>query len=406
MVQNNIVAFAFWVSFGLLTYTGIVYPILMWGVVRLRRRHVCDLKELPSVSLIVAAYNEEVVIREKIENALQIDYPGDRLEIVVVCNGCTDRTVEIVEEFEMRGVRLLDLPLVRGKANALNAAVPFSNGSVLCLSDANVMFRPDALNRQIALLADTEVGAVTGDVRLQSDESDFGEGESFYYNLERSLQLGESQLGSVVGVDGGMYVIRRELFQELPPDTILDDFVTSMKVIQQRKRIVYEPDAIATENGTPGWKDEFRRRIRVMVGAVQSIKRRQWPPLRRPVELWQYVSHKVLRWAQPIWLILLFVASAALWADGVVYSLMLTAQVVFYSLAVMAVMSVSFRTTRMGGVPFYFTMSHVAMLIGLFKGLFTRPSGVWNRTPRTASGVTAEGEATDSTQIGVVSVGK
>jgi cellulose synthase/poly-beta-1,6-N-acetylglucosamine synthase-like glycosyltransferase len=336
------------------------------------------------VSLIVAAYNEESVIEAKIRNSLELDYPLEKLEIIIASGGSTDRTVEIARSFEFQNVRVLELPPKRGKASALNDAVPVSTGEVLCLSDANVMLRPDALTRQIEHLANPEIGAVTGDVRLLSEDSDFGAGETLYYKVERAVQLGESASGSVMGVDGGMYVIRRELFQQLRPDTILDDFVTSMNVVRQKKRIAYEPDAIAIESGTPTWQDEFRRRVRVMVGAVQSIRRGQWPLWSRPVELWQYASHKLLRWGQPICLAALLVSSIFLWRQGPFYQAMLALQLGFYAIAVLAAMSLPLRSTRLGGVPFYFTMSHVAMLIGIVKGALTRPSGVWKRTPRPA----------------------
>jgi cellulose synthase/poly-beta-1,6-N-acetylglucosamine synthase-like glycosyltransferase len=376
----------FWVSLALIAYTVGCYPLLMWVVCRGRRRAPARLDDPPQVSLIVAAYNEEIVLEAKIENSLRLDYPPERLEIIIASGGSTDSTLEIARRYESRGVRALDLPAKRGKASAVNDAAAVSAGAVLCLSDANVMLRPDALQKLVAPLADARIGAVTADVRLESDQSDFGAGESLYYKLERAVQLGESRFGSVMGVDGGLYVIRRELFQPLAADTILDDFVTSMNVSRQHRRIVYEPDAIATENGTPSWKDEFRRRVRVMVGAVQSIKRGKWPPLSRPVEVWQYLSHKLLRWVQPVSLLLLLVSSGWLWSAGPLYKVILGVQLAFYVIAVAALVSPRLRNTRIGGVPFYFTMSHAAMLIGLVKGLITRPSGVWTRTPRIASG--------------------
>lgn len=374
----------FWTSLAIVVYTIVVYPLLMWCVSRLWPRRWEEPAEWPLVSLVIAAYNEELVIRDKIENSLSLDYPPERLEILIASGGSTDETVRIAREYESRGVRVLELPSKRGKASAVNDGTAASRGAVLCLSDANVMLRPDALKRLILPLQDAVIGAVTADVQLQSEQSDFGAGESLYYKLERAVQRGESRFGSVMGVDGGLYVIRRELFQQLPIDTILDDFVTSMRVCRQQRRIVYAADAVATENGTPSWRDEFRRRVRVMVGAVQSIKRRQWPPVTRPVEVWQYVSHKLLRWLQPLWLLLLLGSSAALWNEHRVYQAAAAGQAVFYGLAVMAAISPAFRRTQLGGAPFYFSISHLAMLIGLVKGVFSRPNGVWKRTPRIA----------------------
>ncbi len=373
----------FWISAGLLTYTLIVYPALMWlASLGCRRATAAAPFELPTVTLIIPAHNEEVVLAAKLANTQQLAYPTDKLDVLVVSDGSSDRTCEIAKQSANAGIRLLDLQPNRGKASALNAGVAESRGDVLCLCDANVMFRPDALSRMVQRLADPAVGAVSGDVQLASDESDFEAGESGYYSIERRLQLGESWLGSMMGVDGGMYVIRRELFKMLPADTLLDDFATSMNVLQQGKKIAYEPAATATENGTPSWRQEFRRRVRVNHGAFQSVCRGLWPLWSRPVELWQYVSHKPLRWFGPIWLVMLLVSSAALWNAGWFYRAALIGQVLFYVAAGLAWVSPGVRAHRFCGLAFYFTMSHVAMFVGLWKGMFTRPTGVWQRTER------------------------
>jgi len=368
-----------------LGYTHIVYPALMIVLAVLARGAANDREATVgprSVSLIIPAYNEESVLGEKLENSLAIEYPSDRLEIVVASDGSQDETVNIARGFEDRGVHVLDYPERRGKASVVNEAAAATQADVLCFCDANVMFRPDALRRMVARLDQRHVGAISGDVRMASHESDFGEGESLYYFLERMLQLRESRVGSIQGVDGGMYVIRRELFQPLPADTILDDFVLSMRVIQQGKRVVYEPNAVATENGTPSAHAEFRRRVRVAAGAVQSIKRGEWPPCWRPVELWEYVSHKLLRWLGPVWLVLLLVSNILLWNEGLAYQLCLISQATVYLLAGLGAVSLRFRRTRLGGIAFYFAMSHVAMGIGLIKGLLNGQRVTWHRTER------------------------
>ncbi|HUG90532.1 MAG TPA: glycosyltransferase family 2 protein [Planctomycetaceae bacterium] len=349
----------------------------------------------PSVSLIIPAHNEETTIASKLENALAIDYPAERLEIIVASDGSSDRTVEIAESVSRLAervdyigphIRVLDFPDRRGKTAVLNDAAREAAGEVLCLCDANVMFRPDALRRLAARLEDPAIGAVSGDVRLASSESEFAEGEAAYYRLERSVQLGESRIGSMMGVDGGMYVVRRELFRPLPDDTIVDDFVLSMRVIRQGRRVVYEPSAVATENGTPKARQEFRRRVRLSAGAMQVLKRGEWPPLSRPVEFAQFVSHKVLRWAGPVWLLALVVSSAALWQAGWVFRIAACGQAAFYALAAAAAASRRLRETRAGGIAFYFTLSHIGMAVGLLRGLFNLQPVTWRRTERGAEG--------------------
>ena len=338
-----------------------------------------------TVSLIIPAYNEQSVLRSKLENAVSITCPQETLQIIVASDGSSDETVVIAREFEDRGVKVLAFTERRGKASAVNDAVAAATGEIICLCDANVMFRPDALQWLVAALDDSRVGAATGDVRLASPESNFGEGESLYYRIERAIQLGESRIGSVMSVDGGMYVIRKELFRPLPPDTILDDFVTTMNVIRQGKRVVYVPDAIATENGTPTAWAEFRRRMRVSAGAVQALKRGNRPRLfQTPIEFFQFISHKLLRWLGPVWLVLILVSSILLWNGGLIYRLAVGAQGLLYFSAIVATFSLRFRETRIGGITFYFVMSHVAMTVGLVKGLFNRQRVTWNRTERTA----------------------
>jgi len=371
----------------MLAYLIAVYPFAVQLAARLSRRQGDDGEpcELPAVTLIIPARDEAAILEAKLANVLELDYPGDRLQILVANDASSDATAEIAERFSERGVQLMNSPEWRGKTSTINEAVKQATGDVLCCCDANVFFERDVLKRLIQRLEEKRVGAVSGDVRLRSHESNFSGGESLYYRLERWLQRGESRIGSMTGVDGGMYVIRKELFKPLPPDTILDDFVISMQVIKQGYRIVYEPSAVATENGTPRARDEFRRRVRVAAGAMQSIKRRQWPPLRRPVELWQYLSHKLLRWLGPVWLVLLLGSNAMLWNAGLFYQCTLVAQLGFYTLGGLATVWVAFRRTRLGGIPFYFTMSHVAMAIGLFKGLFWRQKGTWKRTERSTA---------------------
>lgn len=381
----NVLIISFWISAGLLVYTQIGYLILLRVLAAMTWRRTSDIpadEELPNVTLIIPAYNEETVLRTKLENSLQIDYPDAKLEVIVASDGSSDRTIEIASGFEEQGVRTLAFTSRRGKASVLNDAVAAARGDVLCLCDANVMFRPDALKIMVAGLDDPQVGAVSGDVQLASDESNFGVGESAYYRLERTIQIDESRLGSMMGVDGGMYVIPRDLFQPLPPDTILDDFVVSMRVIQQGRRIRYEATAIASENGTPRASQEFGRRVRVSAGAMQALLRGHWPPFRRPVELFQFLSHKLLRWMGPVWLVMLLAASMLLWNSAVVYRIAAITQVGFYLIAAMSSVSLRLRETRLGGMTFYFTMSHVAMAVGLVKGLLNQQRVTWNRTER------------------------
>ncbi|HEV3022552.1 MAG TPA: glycosyltransferase family 2 protein, partial [Pirellulales bacterium] len=319
-----------------------------------------------------------------LQNCLAIEYPRERLEILVASDGSVDATCEIARRYAERGVGLLAFPRRRGKASVLNDAIAAAAGEVLCLCDANVMFRPDALRRLVGWLADERIGAACGDVRLASEESDFGQGESLYYRIERGIQLGESRIGSIMGVDGGMYVVRKHLCRPLAPDTILDDFVISMDVIRSGHRVVYDPDAVASENGTPSSGQEFRRRVRVAAGAVQSLKRGEFPPPWMPVEFWQFLSHKLLRWLEPIVLVALLAANVGLCADSMWYTWALAGQAACWLVALAGAISARFRATRLGGVAFYFALSQVAISVGLVKGVFNRQKVTWTKADRGA----------------------
>lgn len=391
----SVVEATFWTCAIVLTYIYLIYPGLMWiaGHLRTRRKH--RLTDRPSVTLVVPAHNEAEVLNAKLANIFQIDYPADRLEIIVASDGSTDETVAIARQNVSTRLKILDLPR-GGKATALNAAVAEATGDIVCLCDANVMFRPDAITRLVERFGEPGVGAVTGDVRLASYESDFGAGETIFYEMERQIQRGESRFGSVMGVDGGMYVVRRELFQPIAPDTILDDFTLSIGIIRQGFRIAYEPAAIATENGTPTSAAEFHRRVRIAAGSVQSLKRLVWPPISRPVEFWQYLSHKFLRWLGPYVVLSLLATSFLLAGRAAIYDVALVAQALVASIAFAATISARFRRTTLGGVPFYFMLSNVAMVLGHAKGLFDRQSVAWSRTERVqvSAGVASLGKTT------------
>ena len=346
----------YWAALAAECYTLAGYPLALLLLNLCTRGRKPELWE-PRVSLIIPAHNEAKVLAAKLENALALDYPQEKLEIILASDGSTDNTAEVARSFLPHGIKLIAHNTRRGKASVINDAVREASGEVLFLCDANVMFAADALRQLVGHLKDPTVGAVTGVVRLASHESNFGHGESFYYRLERSLQSAESSVGSLMGVDGGMYLLRKELFRPLPPETILDDFVISMQVIRQGYRVTYEPSAVAEENGTPTASQEWRRRVRVAAGAAQSLKRGCWPSLLRPICLWQYLSHKLLRWLSPFYLLLLFAANTMLLSQGIWYQITFAGQIGFYLLAA-AALWVPFRKTPWGGLPFYFSMSN------------------------------------------------
>jgi cellulose synthase/poly-beta-1,6-N-acetylglucosamine synthase-like glycosyltransferase len=341
---------------------------------------------LPDVTLVIPAYNEAAVIRSKIENSLAIDYTRERLEIVVASDGSDDGTNEIVEQYAGNGIKLRAFAPRAGKISVLNRTVPYTRGEIVVLCDANVMFHEGALKRLVPHFADPEVGAVTGDVRIASQDAPFGNGESLYYKYERFLQSAESSLGSTVTVDGGMYAIRRHLFRPLPADTILDDFVIGMNVALAGHRVLYDPRALASENATLDVAQEFRRKVRIVAGGFRELVRGHGVPApRRPQLFWSYVSHKLLRWLAPWCLLVLFGASVALyWREGparVALALLLP-QCAFYTCALVGASRPNARWPALIGVPFYFCMVNAAAWLGSIRGLLGIETVTWRKAAR------------------------
>jgi len=371
----------------LVAYVYAGYPILLGLLARSRRPRVIEAAEPRwSVSLVIPAYNEAAVIRAKLENSLEIDYPRERLEIVVASDGSDDGTNEIVREFANRGVVLRPFHPRAGKISVLNRAVPEAKGEIVVLCDANVMFRPDAVRRLVAHFDDPAVGAVTGDVRIQSQDAPFGEGEGLYYRYERFIQLCETALGSTVTVDGGMYAIRKELFRPLPADTILDDFVIGMNVALSGQRVLYDPLAVATENATVDVRQEFRRKVRIVAGAFRELLRGQGVPgPSQPQLWWSFVSHKLLRWLVP-WclLVILGCSLGLLGSDGGNLGLrwLVAAQLAFYGAALIGAARPNARWPAPIGIPFYFCMVNAAAWLGSIRGLLGLESVTWRKATR------------------------
>jgi poly-beta-1,6-N-acetyl-D-glucosamine synthase len=368
-------------------YVYIFYFLILGCLARGPARHALPfVAGRPAVTLIIPAYNERSVIRAKLENSLAIDYPRDCLEVVVASDGSDDGTDDIVLEYDSAGVVLRSFSPRAGKVSVLNRTIPEAEGEIVVLCDANVMFEPDALDRLVAHFGDPRVGAVTGDVRIRSEDAPFGEGEGLYYRYERFIQLCESAVGSTVTVDGGMYAIRKRLFQTLPADTILDDFVIGMKIALSGHRVVYDPSALAWENATVDVRQEFRRKVRIVAGAVRELLRGSGVPNPRQFQLfWSFVSHKLLRWLVPWFLLAILVCSVIrAGRDGLTLSstVLLFPQIALYACALIGTTRPNARWPSIIGIPFYFCMVNAAAWLGSVRGLFGAERVTWKKADR------------------------
>ena len=380
---------AFWVSAAVVAYAYVGYPLTIYLFAKLfgRRRQPVESAdaELPRVSLLIAAYNEASVIRERVENALAMDYPREKLEIVVASDGSSDGTNEIVREYADRGVVLLDFTQRRGKSVVLNDAVGRLSGELMMLSDANTMMRPDAARKLVRWFSDSKIGAVCGWLDLY-DTSTGKNADGIYWRYENFLKRCEGQLDAVLGANGAIYAMRRDLFQPLPPDTLIDDLtIPLMAKLQTNCRIVYDKEAVAIEETAPDIKSEFKRRARIGAGGFQALAR-LWPLL-NPKFGWTafaLFSHKVLRWASPFFLVAMLLANVPL-AHEPLYLAILAAQGVFYATAwVGSRVHLPGIVGRLLRLPTLFTAVNAALLVGFVRWLRRPQTGVWVRTPRTA----------------------
>jgi len=371
-------AIVFWSSIAMLGYVYVGYPVLLGILKCCFERPVKRARQEPRVCLFIAANDEAAVIEAKLLNALALDYPADRLEVVVASDGSIDDTNAIVRRFAPR-VRLLDFSPRRGKIAAINEGMRSVTSDIIVFSDANTFLEPDAIRALVANFADEQVGAVSGDVALVGERAALGPSEDLYYRYERWVQAAETNLGSMIGVDGALYAIRRELFVPAAADTILDDMAIPLAVLRAGRRVVFEPSARAHEQGSATAREEFARKSRVVAGAVQFMMRRESAvPLSSVQIVLSLVSHKVLRWVSPVFAMSAFCVSLALASTSDGYAAVAVAQAALLTFGV-AGCAPSLR--RLGVVAFahYFCLVHTAAAVGFLKGLSGRQSVLWQR---------------------------
>lgn len=362
----------FWMAVSIPLYAFAGYPLFLWGLGLAIRREVRKAPHHPFVSLLISAYDEERVIARKIENSLELEYLADRIEIVVVSDGSTDRTVEIARS--AGGIRVLALARNHGKVAALNAAVPQLRGEIIVFSDASALLMPDSVGRLVENFADPSVGAACGRYTvLKPNEVNIGAPESFYWKYEAFIKTHESRLASTVGAHGHLHAIRKELYPFPAPETINDDYVIPLAVIAQGYRAVYEPEAIVVEEARE--MTGFGRRIRIMAGNLQQLRylRRFLRPL-QPLPLLFFLSHKVVRLFIP------FAMLAALGANILLirspaYRGLLAAQLLFYALAILG--TTGRLRPRALRLPFYFCMVNSAAFFGLYHAITRRKGMAW-----------------------------
>lgn len=367
-----------------LAYVYLGYPLLARSIAGALRRAVAVAPHSPRVTILIAAHNEARHIVGTVRNKLGQDYPASRLEVIVVSDGSTDGTDDVVRVLNDPRVRLLCQEPRAGKTSALNMAVPHAAGEVLCFSDANSLWAPDALARLVEPLADPAVGYVTGRMVYRArDGSLTGEGCSAYMRYENTLRAWETELGSVVGVDGGIDAVRRSLYVPMRPDQ-QPDFVLPLAVRQRGYRVVYEPRALLFEDALACSSDEFRMRVRVGLRALHALRDKAalLNPARYGLFAWQLASHKLLRYLAPLFQIGALIANAVLaWGPWSVWKGLFAVQLLFYVLAWAGHLRRGEGNPRIVALAYYLCLVNAASLVALWR--FARGQRQITWQPRT-----------------------
>ena len=355
----------FWLSLILMVYAYAGYPLLL-RVFGRRKPHLVG-PRTPAVSIVIAARDEERNLPRKLESLRALQYPQELLQIVVVSDGSGDRTPELLLGF---GAGLVPVILGEsvGKAEALNRGVAQASGEILVFLDARQTLEPAAVAELVSCFADPQVGAVSGELMLEcADGSPSPDGLGIYWKIEKMTRRLESETGSVVGVTGAIYAMRRELFRPIPAGTLLDDVLIPMQVVRAGKRVIFHPGAVARDRVFPEPAKEFRRKVRTLTGNYQLLRIAPW--LLSPANplLFRLISHKLLRLAVPLLLLLLLITAAE--QPGAFYRFALAVQLAFYAMALVGLLAPPARRQRAISIPYTFTMLNVAAALAFYNFL-------------------------------------
>ncbi len=386
-MRTIVTAGLFWFFSALVVYVYAGYPILLALLARLFPQENSRSDRFSArASLLISAFNEAQVIGEKVENSLALDYPQGQLEIIVISDCSSDGTDEIVSGYGSRGVRLLRQPQRLGKTEGLNLAVPQAKGEILVFSDANAIYQRDAVQQLVAHFVDKEVGYVVGNARYRQIEGQVAsaESEGLYWRLETWLKQKESEFGSVVGGDGAIYAIRRELFTPLRP-TDINDFLNPLQIVTRGYRGVYEPSAVCFEEAGESFEKEFRRKVRIISRSLNALLRAPSVllPWVQPRHWFALVSHKLLRWFVPLFLIALLCCNIVL-GDWPFFRIVLGLQLLLYSFAAVGwILERNGKSVKLFYLPYYFFLVNLASLFGIFKLLTGSLSPTWQTIRQT-----------------------
>lgn len=381
-------AVLFWLSVGSILYTYFGYPLLITFLAKLRPPLRFDepKENLPLVTLLIAAYNEELAIEEKIQNSLNLDYPKDRLQILIVNDGSSDRTRDILDAYAGRGIEVFHQPQRGGKMAAIHRGISEARGDIILFSDANNTYHPDTVKKIIAPFSDPHIGAVSGAKVIEKGDGSLGESEGLYWKYESYIKKQESRLGSCTSATGEILAIRKNKYVAPPQGIINDDFYTAMQVVRQGDRLVYAPEAKSSERVSPTAQDEVKRRSRINAGRYQSFAlAKHTLPINNPLLMWQIFSHKFLRLMLPFLMITAALTNLAivLLSPNSFWLILLIGQAIFYALALIGdYLPKTNKLARLLYLPAFLTNSNLASLQGFVRFLRGGQLHLWERIDR------------------------
>ena len=386
----------FWMSILIVCYTYAGYAMLLWLMVKIKEivkgkpeKSVAD--DLPDVTLLVTAYNEKDYVAQKVKNSQELEYPKDKLHLVWVTDGSDDGTPELLKQYQ--NVTVFHKPELAGKITAMNRGVKLITTPIIIFSDANTMLGKESVWRIVNLFANPEVGCVAGEKRVFSNEKDIaaGAGESLYWKYESFLKRYDARLYSVVGAAGELFAIRREFHTEVEKDTLLDDFIISLRIAMQGHITQYDPEAYACENSSANVQEELKRKIRIAAGGFQSMSR-LLPLLnifKYGILSFQYISHRVLRWTlAPLSLLLLLASNFVLALQTGIFScrmfpVVFWMQITLYLMALLGwFLEDRHIKLKILFVPYYFSIMNLAVYLGFFRFIRKKQNVVWEKAKR------------------------
>ncbi len=389
----NYNTYFFWICIFLVFYTYIGYFILLFLLVKINRffyqKEILSSNYQPNVTLLIAAYNEENYIKEKIENSLALDYPKDKIQFLFVTDGSSDKTPDIVGNYPQ--INLMHQSARQGKIMAVERAMPEVHGEIVIFTDANTLLNKEAIKNIVRHFANEKVGVVSGEKRILNRNVDeaAGAGEGFYWKYESKLKQWDDELYSVMGAAGELFAIRTYLFEPIPKDSLIEDFYMSFKIMEKGYKIAYEPEAYALEEPSASVKEELKRKIRIAAGGIQSIVRLKelLNPFKYGVITFQYISHRVLRWTlAPLALPIVFVSNALLWKHGFFYQFIMLNQVFFYFAALFGwLLEKKHIRLKLLFIPYYFCMMNYAVYAGFKRYMQGSQSVLWEKSARRAN---------------------